>query len=41
MVQADVFLRALLRFSTMWLSSLSEFSQGDFLAACGGEMRSD
>jgi len=53
MVRADVFLRVFLRFLSVRLGRLSEFSRvvqtlkslqtrrGDFLAACGGEMRSD
>jgi hypothetical protein len=41
MVRADVFLQVLLRFSAVRLRRLSEFSRGEFLAAAGGEMRSD
>ena len=38
MVRADVFLRVLLRFLSVRLRRLSDFSRGVFLAAaCGGE----
>ena len=41
MVRADVFLQVLWQFLSVRLRRLSEFSRGDFLAAEGGEMRSD
>ncbi|MBI2035514.1 MAG: hypothetical protein HYT12_02420 [Candidatus Liptonbacteria bacterium] len=37
MVRADIFLRVLLRFLSVWLHRLSDFSRGAFLAAAGGE----
>jgi len=37
MIRADVFLRILLRFLSVRLRRLSEFSRGAFLAAAGGE----
>jgi len=41
MIRADVFLRVLLRFLSVRLRRISDFSRGDFLAACGGENGSD
>ena len=37
MVRADVFLRVLLRFLSVRLRRLSDFSRGAFIAACDGE----
>jgi hypothetical protein len=37
MVRADVFLRVLLRFLSVRLRRISDFSRGAFLAVCGGE----
>ncbi len=41
MVRADVFRQVLWRFLSVRLRRIFGFSRGAFLAACGGEMRSD